>query len=1701
MKTTIFKIINWIDKTNKKIYLFVGQSNKNLIKKFLANSINPEDLSILKNHFKNFSLLQSIKSDDDLEIIYQNIFEDDTIYTLKNKIAQHIDNINIDNIYLWNSKQLNTYELNDILSKIFNNNSIIDLEELNKNLYNILGIEINSKNKSIDIQTTYKAIKDSKKIKINIPTELNYLDISDNYKYIPSNPYKKIKLNNTFLDSNNNYSSNYKYKLDSFNTINEKVKNNTINYTTSNQLFNAYKKKLNKDDNIIFNGAVKVYFPYILSIDDSDIDDYNETYEKLINNTDKLINEFKENENLNDINELESNVNRLHFKVLPTKINIPSDNFMINLEGYFNNFKTSDDIPLLTFKKKNNNIFKINKNSLGIKIKSDDKKISDKDMDKWTSDFKTERKNEFLEFKIFFKNFNQLNISKYFTIILFDNGRFDVIYDFKINEKATIKDVIDTFDKINNIIKEFNKKFNINLSTIDENILTSNLSYIEFIDYNIINNISFKKILLNEEQIKKSIENFYPYFDVINLKNNFIQIKFKRINNYFNMDDIKTYIESNISTPKEQLLPLISKKFSISKQQSEKEYDKISDLIKLNLENNKSKINKGAFILLKVSNKLQLQFLIKNLNNQNHVDIINKLLIYLTTNESKIKSSDVKDYKNYNNNAQNNYTEKKEIITDDDNYDFLSNSNSNSKSNISNIESELDINENNLNDINVDDIELLDDFDDDDDDKDANVNREEEKNKEDSIKIDINDINLSKLDTISEKKKYSSLVLKRLKAADPQLFVSPYTSKCQAVHKKQPIVITQSEKDYIDKNFPDSYANYVKAGSTTDNMNKYYYICPTYWCPLSSVSLSQKQYEELGKKCPKGEPAIEMKLNNNNKLKYAFLLDPSLHPNKLQMPCCKGTPPDKIQDKEKNKNYITKSTLPAKVDRFSTISNKLSNILNNKYPKDSIISDDINSYVRKGIEDNGQYALSSLINVVDNKNIKNLDDFNKVLNDNMTKIDYFELNNGNTLKIYLNTDFNIYAKESFEFFKRDFLKDEDYIKKMNLTQLSKELEKMKEFKYDDNNKFNNDILREFMIYNSFENFKLYLRSNLFKTHEEILQIFTNNYDWLNNKKYNIIILDCKNKNREVEKVDLLCSKFINYENKLDLDKDFVFIIKNENVYEPMIKIKNSNTTRNNIIYQKTFTYSEDRNLKNIINIQRKFCKINNVKYFDPIKLYNILNELNYKIKFFVINMSFKFVGFFLKNNLFIPIDSNILSTNIFRDNDIKIDKYIYIHDLVKHKCNLKLGEIKKIFKNINEKINRKLYEIDGLLQYNTENVAIKLKNIVNDLIPLNINNNTKSIYIEHFKDETIFLGIEDKNDTKSYINNYLDVTKEYENKLKDVVNNIMNKTKLLKNLQLLKHKHNPFTKNIKIDKIKAIIEECSKNIQLNDEDKKKLINDIYTKDLLYILRKNDSELKVSKDEIILDQNDINNNKLDKLMNKLMNPYKSVENSIEDYISYISLKVQQEKKETNYKFITDTFKPISVYTWKDLLPKYEINVVEDDKEQNNVLELFNGLSKILGKNIKVKKLQSIIDNRREKDFDNNKDDIDVFINEQKENIYFKKKYDKLDNFNKNEYEDYERIYDENYRLSLYELNILAEEIGISVIVLGQFENKILHKGHKILNDKKNDKMILLNMERTDKYDKFNLIVKDSKDFIFEKNNLPDKFVEFIFEKNN
>ena len=93
--------------------------------------------------------------------------------------------------------------------------------------------------------------------------------------------------------------------------------------------------------------------------------------------------------------------------------------------------------------------------------------------------------------------------------------------------------------------------------------------------------------------------------------------------------------------------------------------------------------------------------------------------------------------------------------------------------------------------------------------------------------------------------------------------------------------------------------------------------------------------------------------------------------------------------------------------------------------------------------------------------------------------------------------------------------------------------------------------------------------------------------------------------------------------------------------------------------------------------------------------------------------------------------------------------------------------------NLNNELGRKIYKIKETIKDDGEDIAIILDGIVNDIIPLRILSKNKDVFINNIRDETIFLGIEDKNDTTSYINNYLDIANEYENKLKIIINNII----------------------------------------------------------------------------------------------------------------------------------------------------------------------------------------------------------------------------------------------------------------------------------------------------------------------------------------
>jgi hypothetical protein len=778
------------------------------------------------------------------------------------------------------------------------------------------------------------------------------------------------------------------------------------------------------------------------------------------------------------------------------------------------------------------------------------------------------------------------------------------------------------------------------------------------------------------------------------------------------------------------------------------------------------------------------------------------------------------------------------------------------------------------------------------------------------------------------------------------------------------------------------------------------------------------------------------------------------------------------------------------------------------YLINGLITDRTNAYVRKGVESNNQYLLTTLISLMNNDNLNTLEDFYKLVDTNMSVLDYIELNNGNTLKLYLNTDNTIYEESNFNNFKKwlNSDKNKEYIKIMNLEPLLENLKSINNFVFEDNN-LSKSILREYLIYNSFENFKYYLKSDIVKNHEEILQLFTNNYSWLNINEYNIVIINVEFI-KEEENIEILCSKFIDYNYKINNLKNFVLILKLNNSYEPIVKVQFKS---GDIIENNNFNFFSDTEIQKIVTYQKNNC--NNLelnKYINPIQLYNELEILKLKVKHIVLNMSFKLVGYILDNNLYIPLDSIIFSSNIFKNTDISPTSYVYLQDITKYKCNLSLTKIKNIYTSINESLKTNFYDIDksdvieNKKDIKNKNVAIIMENGL--VIPLNVTKDYEEIIIESLNDEFIFIGADNPDEAKSYLQNYAQNETAYNNKLKVIVNNISNNVTYLKEITNLKNKYNPFPKNIKFEKISKIVKKIKTktNLILTDEDIENIVEDIYRKNLDYLVSKNNKKLKLTNDEIVFNQEDINNEKLDKLFIILLNPYKYIQNSIEDYVYYRP--IQLNTKLIKYKFITDTFLDLTPSRWDSMLPGFKINdplINQQDNIQDTkkyLLSIFTKIGTLINKKTTNRSLEKYIENKRKESFDENNI---LFIEEQRINTYFMREYNKLVDSTENSdgvytYNKIKEIFEnENYKYSHYEIKELSKYLNINVILLGKINSNKLPNGVRCFNNNSN-KYLLLNIVNND-YDKYRIILKNKNKFILDLNDFPKRFINDIINK--
>ena len=110
---------------------------------------------------------------------------------------------------------------------------------------------------------------------------------------------------------------------------------------------------------------------------------------------------------------------------------------------------------------------------------------------------------------------------------------------------------------------------------------------------------------------------------------------------------------------------------------------------------------------------------------------------------------------------------------------------------------------------------------------------EKKKNKKSKMVIDITGKSLT----------HPNPFIERLEQRDPKLFLTrdegrfkAYSRVCQSNIRRQPVILTDEEKERIDKHHKGSYSEAVKYGSKPDK--QYWYICPRYWSLKDNVSLT-----------------------------------------------------------------------------------------------------------------------------------------------------------------------------------------------------------------------------------------------------------------------------------------------------------------------------------------------------------------------------------------------------------------------------------------------------------------------------------------------------------------------------------------------------------------------------------------------------------------------------------------------------------------------------------------------------------------------------------------------------------------------------------------------------------------------------------------------------------------------------------------------
>lgn len=1348
----------------------------------------------------------------------------------------------------------------------------------------------------------------------------------------------------------------------------------------------------------------------------------------------------------------------LHLKSKPLK-DVGQD-----LSAFFNDIHASEEVPFIKYKARTNVYFKANKRLLaGV--------AEVRDFEKWydVNSFRMQE-NTYLLFKV------RYGIKGFITLVLNDKLQFDIRLSFYVKDEERIENLKSMAVVANRAIKSYGLP--VPEFPEDTGSLMSEFEVYRFATFNVAT--------LEAKASKAFAESFvttkmFHYFDVIPSEAaDTLRLQYKKVDNFSKSENISMFIQRHGREPRDEVLQKVVDFFLVAKEEAENEYERW-ELQRESGEVEKIKYERFVDVKLRFNSPVDVRFVVSGATSVQQQERIVMLVGHLLAaskgrpKETK-KDAEVRRIAEEEANAAKFIAVDTAGVEDDDDDDWL--------------------------------VEL------------KEIENEFGKPKEDDKKL------ATPKKDVDGDFKVKGFVKRMLDSADRDLFNyktegakrHDYASMCGWVDRRQPVVITAEEKRVIDERYQGAYEGYVKSGSTPDLERRYFYICPKVWCPRSRVAVPPKLYSEKGNEaCPMGEEPIVFESKSfwglgdksfDRKHVPGFLAKHTRQDG-LCLPCCfKIAPNEGNRNKQRHELCVPKadenedvpsddvvgaekyiksdSYFPLENGRYGLLPKQLHEFLGkrdcgSRYNGTGLMTDKTDCYLRKGIFHGTQSFVQCVLQCLDNPAVRGYKEFVDALNKNLTISQFIALENGKILQLFVDRTRSIFSSD-FKEFKEWLLNDNDYVSRFNLLKLQKELKDTATFTK--GLAFYKDIIREFMIFYSFKNFVAFMNTpDIEKDHRILLDLFNITTDWLNINEYNIVLLDVDGEG----KVHIDCSLNRDTHQFVNKKTPFVFLVKQGRFYEPLCHVKtasNEDVQSNTKFILGEATKSHPR-VADMVRFYYNNCKTPGSHDGAGMEVSLYLESKGYKPKYYVIDYDFRLCGLLLTNNLFVPF---LKKKDVFALHGLR---FVYISDVVLFKCLEEKSNIVKVYKLLKDEYGEAYNIVNFVSEKGTALHGMVLSS--GAFVPLNIRSGTAP-FKGYTDDLYLFVNEEEEDERKAFVREIVERSSAVRRIVAAFDAGLTEEKRI--EVMFLRDAKNPLPIDFRRAKVIKLMKEVIEEAKIEKADLNEAADNILNK-FYDAKRRQFRRFQTRDDEVLFDFNDVQQGRLQEVVEKAQNPYKLFHKKLNEVFDKYVFEYEAKEDDAFDGFINSasTFADVPVkygtVQYRKLLKGFV--VLEGTSENDILYKLFSATSKVTKKTTALSEvvLKNIVKTNVVKDFKaktlSGMGTNPSYVQHMKK---MKIKEPTLDAV----LEVIDSIY---YHPSFYEIRVLARAVDVNVILIGRQTLRNPEGLFEVIYTKSPFYLFIVqSFDRFKGVDCFEPIVKNKKDILIGKNDLPTEIIELI-----